>query len=184
MKTLTKKILLTTGVLSALGIGGAAIAANSHHGSHGMHGPRGEIMQGMMFWALDRDEDGYVDMAEVDKFRTALFTQIDPNNDGEITKAELEEQRQGRGRHGRHGKHMFERADANDDDVVTLEEFLDLEPRMFTRADADEDGRVSVAEAEQLRETWRDWRKSHRQWHRDNNPRDEPENNTDGGANE
>ncbi len=118
------------------------------------HGAGGSA-DGMMFWFLDRDENGYVERAEIDAFRTKKFEKLDADGDGTITredmKARAEHSRGNRHSGGGRFERTFENADANDDDAVTLDEFLATPPRMFEHADADNDGRVSEAEAKDAR---------------------------------
>ncbi len=183
MTSLTKKLLITAGFAAALGIGGAAFAHGSGQGGQGGGMPGMGMMRGMIFWALDRNEDGFVDSAEIDKFRTKMFERHDPNNDGTVTREEMQEShatmRDGMGGPGRHGggqggaghggSGMFERLDADSNGEVTLAEFLASEPRMFNRVDADGDGRVSRAEMDEMHAKQREWQERHRQWHQDNN---------------
>lgn len=179
MKLLTKKLLITASFVTALGVGGIAFAGGHGQGGHGGGMPGMGMMRGMMFWFMDRNEDGFVDGAEIDKFRTKMFERHDPNNDGIVTREEMQEghamMRGGMG--GQGGGHgggeggggMFERLDADSNGEITLAEFLASEPRMFSRADADGDGRVSRAEVDEMHAGRREWQGRHRQWHQDNN---------------
>ncbi len=197
MTPLTKKLLITTGFVAALGLGGAALAGGHGQPGHGGGTPGMGMMRGMMFWFLDRNDDGFVDAAEVDKFRTKLFERHDPNGDGVVTREEMQESRAAMGggmgnraghgggqEHSREGgqgaEHggggMFARLDADGNGEVTLAEFLASEPRMFNRADADSDGRVSRAEMDEMHANRRAWQARHRQWHQDNNVRDDDDN--------
>ena len=185
MTSITKKILLTTGIVAALGVGGVALAASHGQGHHGGGMPGMGMMRGMMFWFLDRNEDGFVDTAEINKFRTKMFERHDPNNDGIVTREEMQEShaamRGGMGGHGRHGgghggRHsdrqgggMFERLDTDGNGEVTLGEFLASEPRMFSHADANNDGRVSQAEMDEMHANRQAWQGRHSQWHMENN---------------
>lgn len=174
MKNLTKKLLITAGFVTALGIGGAAFAGGPGQGGHGGGMPGMGMMRGMMFWLMDRNEDGFVDTAEIDKFRTKMFERHDPNNDGTVTREEMQEShammRGGMGGPGRgQGSGMFDRLDADSNGEVTLAEFLASEPRMFSRADADGDGRVSQAEMDGVHAKRQEWQGNHRQWHQNNN---------------
>ncbi len=117
MTPFTKKLLITSSIVAALGIGSAAFAHGPGQGQsrHGGGMPGMGMMQGMMFWFLDRDEDGFVDKAEIENFRTRLFERHDPNSDGVVTREEMQEshaamrgrqhgRRHGGGGHGqRHG---------------------------------------------------------------------------------
>ena len=186
MTSLTKKLLITAGFVTALGLGGAAFADGHGQSRHGGGMPGMGMMRGMMFWFMDRNEDGFVDTAEIDKFRTKMFERHDPNNDGIVTREEMREShammRGGMGGQGRHGgaqggDHnggqggggMFERLDADSNGEISLAEFLASEPRMFSRADADGDGRVSQAEMDEMHANRREWQQRHHQWHQDNN---------------
>lgn len=44
----------------------------------------------MMFWFLDRNGDGFIDVSEIKAFRTARFQSMDTNGDGVLTKAEAQ----------------------------------------------------------------------------------------------
>ncbi|MBL4758969.1 MAG: EF-hand domain-containing protein [Rhizobiales bacterium] len=105
MTSFTKKLLITTSIVAALGIGSAAFAhgPGQGQGRHGGGMPGMGMMQGMMFWFLDRDDDGFVDTAEIENFRTQMFERHDPNSDGVVTREEMQESHAAM-RGGRHGR--------------------------------------------------------------------------------
>ena len=68
----------------------------------------------VMFWFLDRNNDGFIDKTEIAEFRTVRFQSMDTNGDGVLTKDEataaLSQRMMRRGPHGKHGEQ------ANNDD--------------------------------------------------------------------
>ncbi len=86
------------------------------------------------------------------------FAQMDANHDGVINRAEFEayRDRQNAGPHnasesaaalfGHVGSHWFDRADANQDGRVTLQEAEERPLHLFDMADANHDGVVSLQE--------------------------------------
>ncbi len=92
-----KKLILAS--LSAALIAGAAIPAFAAPGDRDRHaGPRGATMQDVMFVRLlknaDGDKDGKVSKDEVTAFQDRLFTSIDANKDGTLTRGEMLDYRQ------------------------------------------------------------------------------------------
>ena len=127
--------------------------------------------------------EGRAERMEHRKERTEMrrehtFERLDTNNDGSISRAEFDAahaQRDARvagrgpavGRHGRmirdmmmggmhamHGR-MFELADANKDNRVSLQEAQDAALRRFDTADANRDGRITREEMIQRRQQMR-----------------------------
>jgi hypothetical protein len=47
------------------------------------------IRGAVMFWLLDRNNDGAIDQAEVEALRTVIFDAVDSNGDGSVTKEEF-----------------------------------------------------------------------------------------------
>ncbi len=89
-----KKIVLAT--VSAALIAGAAIPAFAAPGP----GPRGAAMQDVIFVRLlknaDTDKDGKVSKDEMTAFQDKLFTAIDANKDGTLTRGEALDYRKAR----------------------------------------------------------------------------------------
>jgi hypothetical protein len=125
----------------------------------------------MMFWFMDRNGDGFIDVAEIEAVRTARFQTMDTNGDGKLTKAEaIAALDSGRG-HGkghrkgdgngpsatkasapaersakRQGAMLKRLGFTNGVEVVTLAEFVANDTPMLKRADKDGDGKISEAE--------------------------------------
>ena len=120
----------------------------------------------MMFWFIDRNADGYIDVTEVEAVRTARFKALDQNGDGTLTRAEasaaFEAGRAGHrgGKDGKAGKQAaraerMEKREAaylkrlgftDSVDSLTVAEFVAVPSRLLKTADADGDGKISQAE--------------------------------------
>lgn len=92
-----------------------------------------------------------ISRAEVVAAVKAQFAAMDTNHDGSVSPAEFDAYRANQaGREGglfQHvGGHWFEKADANGDGRVTLEEAEARPLQMFDTADSNHDGVVSVEE--------------------------------------
>lgn len=114
---------------------------------------------GGMLFQSDTNQDGVLTRAEFDAGRTAMFTRMDADNDGSVTReerrAQFEARRGQRGEHGprRHGRHnSLERLDVNNDGSITREEYLAHPIARFDRLDADKNGVISASERPQPRE--------------------------------
>lgn len=114
-----------------------------------------------VFGRMDRNGDGVLDAADRAAARRAAFDAIDADNDGAISFAEFEARRagprearaerapgeRGFGRRGGPGALGLARAaDADNDGVVTRDEFTAAALARFDRADADRDGTISREE--------------------------------------
>jgi len=151
--TSTYKTALGATLLLALIAGGTAVSAQ-------------ERGHGFDFAAVDTNGDGEVTKVEVDQFRAAQFAKIDTDGNGSVDAAELQaahEMRQQERRTDR-SERMIERADANDDGVLTPDE---MQPQrrggdMFERLDADDNGSISQAEMDAAKERMEDRRDGRR----------------------
>jgi EF hand len=112
----------------------------------GDDGEMGAAMRDAMFAAADANADGAVTLEEMAAARQAMFTKADTNADGKLDATEREAQMV------EHMKAVAkarvaqgDRMDADEDGIVTLEEFTARDDR-FARLDEDGDGAVSKAE--------------------------------------
>jgi EF hand domain-containing protein len=147
------KKLITISLLSALALGGVALAQGPGH-------------HGRMLEKLDQNHDGKLTKAEVQNGALTRFNEIDANKDGKVTKEELTAHRQakmaehearkddaGRKPHGgrgewraRMGEHFFAKLDTNKDGTVDAKELgADLNDR-FETMDVNGDGVVDAEE--------------------------------------
>ena len=86
---------------------------------------------------FDTDADGTLDLAEVKKAATALFTKLDPDHDGTLDKRELA---------GRLTARELAAADPDHDGTLTLDEYLAVVEQRFNAADPDHDGTLDAKE--------------------------------------
>lgn len=87
--------------------------------------------------ALDTDNDGTVDRAEVKKSAEELFTKLEKDRDGTIEPKELQ---------GRLSKKEFKAADPDNDGTLDKNEFLAAVEGLFKAADPDNDGTLDAKE--------------------------------------
>jgi Ca2+-binding EF-hand superfamily protein len=87
--------------------------------------------------ALDTDNDGTVDLAELNKSAEALFARLEKDNDGTIEPKELQ---------GRLSKKEFKTADPDNDGTLSKDEFLAAVAALFKDADPDNDGTLDEKE--------------------------------------
>lgn len=87
--------------------------------------------------ALDTDNDGTVDLAELKKSAEELFTKLEKDNDGTIEPKELQ---------GRLSKTEFKAADPDNDGTLDKNEFLAAVESLFKAADPDSDGTLDAKE--------------------------------------
>ena len=66
--------------------------------------------------ALDTDDDGTVDLKEINKSATELFTRLEKDSDGTVDLKEMK---------GRVSKKEFKTADPDNDGTLSKDEFLD-----------------------------------------------------------
>ena len=117
-----KKWMLSGAALAAVVLAGLSTAVLADWGGDRM-GFEGPIPR-FDFAAIDADQDGKVTRAELDAWRTARLTEADTDKDGKLSPAELKAQVMAR---------VAERAD-------------DMAARMVTRMDRDGDGLIAAAE--------------------------------------
>lgn len=87
--------------------------------------------------ALDTDNDGTVDLAELKKSAEELFTKLEKDNDGTIEPKELQ---------ARLSKKEFKAADPDNDGTLSKDEFLAAVEGLFKSADPDNDGTLDEKE--------------------------------------
>ncbi len=86
---------------------------------------------------FDTDADGTLDLAEVRKAATALFTKLDPDGDGTLDRRELA---------GRLTARELAAADPDHDGTLTLGEYLAVVEQRFNAANPDRDGTLDAKE--------------------------------------
>lgn len=86
---------------------------------------------------FDTDNDGTLDLAEVKKAASALFTKLDHDHDGTLDKRELA---------GRLTASELAAGDPDHDGTLTLDEFLAVVEQRFKAADPDQDGTLDAKE--------------------------------------
>jgi len=101
--------------------------------------------RGGRFAAMDANDDGKVTKAEMEVARKARFDAIDANGDGTLTTEEMEAARPGPGR--LEGRRPFMlRMDSDGDGAVSRAEFETAGGTWFDRLDEDGDGAVASSE--------------------------------------
>jgi Ca2+-binding EF-hand superfamily protein len=86
---------------------------------------------------FDSDNDGTLDLAEVQKAATATFAKLDPDKDGTLDARELR---------GRLSAKELAAADPDHDRTLTQEEYLAVATQRFKAADPDSDGTLDAKE--------------------------------------
>jgi hypothetical protein len=86
---------------------------------------------------FDTDNDGTLDLTEVKKAATALFTKLDRDHDGSLDKRELG---------GRLSAKELASADPDHDGTLTLEEYLAVVEQRFNAANSDGDSTLEAKE--------------------------------------
>jgi len=94
---------------------------------------------GGIFARLDLNRDGTVSFAEVTAARRQVFTQLDGDRDGSLSRAEFAATSGARAR-------RFVQLDRNRDGRISLGEYLDDGRARFRAADRNKDGRLSPTE--------------------------------------
>jgi hypothetical protein len=96
----------------------------------------------------DTNKDGFVDRGEWDAGQEARFRQLDTNNDGKLSKDELNTHTRN-DRQAERQENFFRRMDRDRDGFVSKAEFMAQADRNFARCDADKDGKINAAECRQ-----------------------------------
>jgi Ca2+-binding EF-hand superfamily protein len=86
---------------------------------------------------FDTDNDGTLDLAEVKKAASALFSKLDRDHDGTLDKRELA---------GRLSTREFAAADPDHDGTLTMDEYLAVVEQRFNAANPDKDGTLDAKE--------------------------------------
>jgi hypothetical protein len=153
----------------SLVVAATALAASAAMSLPAGANPNSQLRSTVIFWLLDRNNDGAIDKSEVEALRTVIFDAVDTDDDGRVTREEFMAVVAERGgpRHGRwdergdwhggphHGKGDFaERGgermmDRLGIDGLSKADFVGASPTPFERADADGNGTVSQSEFEQ-----------------------------------
>jgi hypothetical protein len=87
--------------------------------------------------ALDKDNDGTLDLAEVKDAAGTVFDKLDKDSDATLDRKETG---------GRVGEKEFKEADADHDGTLTKDEYLGLVEKLFNAADVDNDGTLTAKE--------------------------------------
>src|SRR5205814_8399468 len=86
---------------------------------------------------FDSDNDGTLDLAEVKKAASAMFTKLDPDRDGTLDARELR---------GRLSARELAAADPDHDGTLTLDEYLAVVEQRFNAANPYKDGTLDAKE--------------------------------------
>jgi Ca2+-binding EF-hand superfamily protein len=86
---------------------------------------------------FDPDNDGTLDLAEVQKAASAMFAKLDRDKDGTLDARELR---------GRLSAKELAAADSDHDGTLTLEEYLAVAAQRFNAANSDSDGTLDAKE--------------------------------------
>lgn len=124
-----------------------ATAALADGGPRFGHGPKGDPME--RFEQMDANNDGEVTREEMEAGRTARFTEADADGDGVLSREEVAAAGAKRGEE--RALKMLERLDANGDGTLSEDEMPKPRgaDRMFARLDTDDSGGISKEEFEE-----------------------------------
>jgi hypothetical protein len=86
---------------------------------------------------FDTDNDGTLDLPEVEKAAGAAFDRLETDNDATLDRKEVG---------SRIPKKEFAAADPDNDDTLTKDEYLALAGKLFKQADKDDDGTLDAKE--------------------------------------
>lgn len=143
MKTTNKKtILTTTAFIIAASVSMASAA-----------GKDGRMFD---FSTIDADGNGEITQAEITVFQTAQFAEADTDNNGLLSKEEIQAQLAARSDNAREGRserridRMISHLDTDEDGSLSFQERQsgDRSSRIFERLDKDDSGTISAEEAE------------------------------------
>jgi Ca2+-binding EF-hand superfamily protein len=81
----SKSLVMAAAALAA----SAAISLPATAQPGGNAQPNKEIRGAVIFWLLDRNNDGAVDKSEVEALRTVIFDAVDTDSDGKVTRQEF-----------------------------------------------------------------------------------------------
>ena len=144
-----KRITLIAGAVM-IAVASTSVVATAKGGPGGGQGHGIE----RLFERLDTDQDGTITKAEVEAAGAARFTEADTNGDGLLSAEEMAAAAEGKRakRIERRVEKRIERHDANGDGMLSLEEITadggNRIERLFEHMDADGDGVITKAEAE------------------------------------
>ena len=113
-------------------------------------GMRGEQRGEMFIKRFDANGDGQVSQGEWND----AFRKLDLNNDGVVTKEELQQRAQ------QARQEAWKKLDADGDGAISKEEFPGRD-EMFDRMDTDDDGKITKEELAAAKERMRQWREKH-----------------------
>src|SRR5437879_3975623 len=99
---------------------------------------RFSVHTGASFQAMNRDNDGTLDLDEIKRAASKKFGELDRNHTGTLSREQL-----GRLRLSRKD---FVAADSDKDGTLTRDEYLALVEQRFKAADADHSGTLSLKE--------------------------------------
>jgi hypothetical protein len=85
--------------------------------------------------ALDKDNDGTLDLTEAKDAGSTVFDKLDKDSDATLDRKEIG---------GRVGKKEFKEADADNDGTLTKDEYLGLVEKLFNATDADKDATLTA----------------------------------------
>lgn len=151
-----KKTLITSAILAAV-IGAVGVAAISPVMANKAQGRMSGMEQRFDFEAMDADNDGKITREELEAHRSAEFDARDTDNDGflspeEMSAAILAKMNE---RMSRKVAKMVERHDSDGDGRLSKEEMSQSKHRggdFFDRLDEDGDGAISAEEMEEHKE--------------------------------
>ncbi len=86
---------------------------------------------------FDTDNDGTLDLAEVNKAAGAVFDKLEKDNDATLDRKEVG---------SRIAKKAFLAADPDNDSTLTKDEYLALVQKLFKQADVDNEGTLDAKE--------------------------------------
>jgi Ca2+-binding EF-hand superfamily protein len=121
---------------------------------------RGEVM----FWLIDRNNDGVIEQSEIEALRTVVFDALDADHNGTLTRDEVTAVlTAARARiadnvanaikqpAANRGARILKRLGLDTADGISKADFVSNKMRLFARADANSDGRVTREEFEAVR---------------------------------
>lgn len=154
---MSKKLIIGTTVsILTISIIGVAFAKHRYHAGHHDH-----MHSKYMMKKADKNNDGKITKDELQQAQLERFKKIDANNDGVINAAEVQK-RMSRFFEKR-AKRMTRRFDENRDGKVTQEEFLAAADKRLYILDLNDDGEITrdVMRGGHYRKGWHHKRGSH-----------------------